>query len=410
MQNTVRDEENIKAEVPERFRPSIIWGLSFGVWTFIALAYTVSIYQVYRSTGMPGKFLHVFALQCSQVVAFALMTPIVFLLANRYPMQRANWLQRTAWLVAGGLVFVSVHVAVRGLTPYAFWDSRIKEWVSAVWDSETHSFRIRWAIYRALFLSNGVDDVIGTYLPIVLIAYVASYYRRLGDRDLRTSQLQAQLEKARLQTLKSQLQPHFLFNTLNSVSALVLTDVKAEDRMITRLGDLLRISLESASTQMTTLRQELEFVNCYIEIEKIRFEERLEVYVDVAPETLDAIVPHLLLQPLVDNSIKHGISKMVAGGEIRISASRDDADLHPQVSNNGPGFREPSHVGMGLRITRERLETIYGRDQSLEVRIVPGGVEARVRIPLHMAIPEEQLWIASNSEAAPTTHKLTPQV
>jgi LytS/YehU family sensor histidine kinase len=154
-------------------------------------------------------------------------------------------------------------------------------------------------MFERMFLSSVVDDVVTTYLPIVLIAYVARYYQRFRERELRTSQLQAQLEKARLQSLKSQLQPHFLFNTLNSISALMLTNVKAADRMITRLGDLLRISLQTAGTQMTTLSRELEFVNCYIEIEKVRFEERLKVSVDVAPETLDASVPHLLLQPLV---------------------------------------------------------------------------------------------------------------
>jgi len=290
-------------------------------------------------------------------------------------------------LLAGGLVFTVAQVALRGLTPYAFWDPRVKDWVSAVWDSQAHTFRIHWYVYRTLFLSSVVDDVVTTYLPIVLIAHVVSYYQRFRERELRTSQLQAQLVKARLQALKSQLQPHFLFNTLNSISALMLTDVEAADRMITRLGDLLRISLETAGTQMTTLSRELEFVNCYVEIEKVRFEERLKVSIDVAPETLDASVPHLLLQPLVDNAIKHGISRLVAGGEIRISATADDADLHLEVRDNGPGVREvapfPSN-GVGLRITRERLETIYGQHQSVELLTLPeGGAVARVSIPLH---------------------------
>jgi two-component system LytT family sensor kinase len=153
---------------------------------------------------------------------------------------------------------------------------------------------------------------------------------------------------------------------------------------------LLRITLESAGTQMTTLSCELEFVNCYIEIEKVRFEERLKVSVDVDPETLAASVPHLLLQPLVDNAIKHGISRLAAGGEIRISATRDDADLLLEVRDNGPGFCKPSHFpssGAGLRITRELLETIYGQRQSLELLTLPeGGAVARVSIPLHTGV------------------------
>jgi LytS/YehU family sensor histidine kinase len=221
----------------------------------------------------------------------------------------------------------------------------------------------------------------------------------LRERELRASQLQGQLEKARLQALKSQLQPHFLFNCLNSISALMLTNVEAADRMITRLGDLLRISLETAGTQMTTLSRELEFVNCYIEIEKVRFEERLKVTVDIAPETLDASVPHLLLQPLVDNAIKHGISRLVGGGEIWISATQDDTDLHLEVRDNGPGLLDPSNFqsgGMGLRITKERLETIYGQNQSMElIPLQEGGMVARVSIPFQVAIGRgEQLPVA----------------
>lgn len=371
-------------------RTWVVWAISFGVWTFVALAYTVAIYQLGKSTGMANtRFLRYFALQSSQVLGYALLTPFVFAFATRFPLQRANWASRSLLLFAGGVIFTVLHVAIRGITPYAYWDYGKRAWVSAVWDYKAHAFRIQWNMYRDLFFSNVVDDVIATYLSIILIAYVVSYYQRLRERELRTSLLQSQLEKARLQSLKSQLQPHFLFNTLNSISALMLTNVEAADRMITRLGDLLRISLESAGTQMTTLSRELEFVSCYIEIEKVRFEERLKVTIDVAPETLDATVPHLLLQPLVDNAIKHGISRLVSGGEIRISATQDDADLHIEVRDNGPGFKDPVHSpsgGVGLRITRERLETIYGQEQSVELQSLPeGGVAVRVSIPLRKA-------------------------
>lgn len=385
----VRSMEKIEAEAPGYFASPVVWLLSFAVWAFIALAYTVTVYQFYRSSGMHAEFLNVLGLQCAQVLGYAMLTPIVFAFAKRYPVERTNWAKRSLLLLAGSLVFIVVHVAIRGMTPYASWDPGTKNWVSAVWDYQSHRFHVEWKIYKMLFFTNAVDDIITTYLPIVLIAYLASYYRRLREREVHTSQLQAQLEKARLQTLKSQLQPHFLFNTLNSISALMLTDVKAADRMITRLGDLLRISLETAGTQMSTLRQELEFVNCYIEIEKVRFEDKLRVHLDAAPETLDAVMPHLLLQPLVDNAIKHGISKLAAGGEIHISANSHDGALHLQVRDNGPGCRNSDHSpagGVGLRITRERLETIYGQTQSLELITLPDGVAARVSIPLKMAV------------------------
>jgi two-component system LytT family sensor kinase len=386
----LKAEEKTSTDFPWTFRPAMVWGLSFGVWTFVALAYAITVYQSFRSTRESVSFLSVLGLQSSIILTYAPLTPFVFAFANRYPVLRSNWAERSLVLLAGSLVFTMAHVALRSLTPYAFWDPAVKGWASAVWDSQAHAFRIHWDAYRTLFLQSVVDDVVTTYFPIVLIAHVASYYRRLREREVRTSQLQTQLARARTQALKSQLQPHFLFNTLNSISALMLTDVKAADRMITRLGDLLRISLETAETQMTTLSRELEFVNCYVEIEKVRFEERLKVSIDVAPEALDAVVPHLLLQPLVDNAIKHGISKLVAGGEIRISATADDTYLHLEVRDNGPGVREPGPYqssGVGLRITRERLETIYGQRQSLELLTLPeGGAVARVSIPLHAGV------------------------
>jgi len=400
----IRSDDVTEAGVSGSIRAWIVWALSFGVWTFVALAYGLTVFELYRSTRQSMPFLTVLGMQSCQVLTYIPLTPFVFALANHYQLQRGNWVRNSLILLAGGLAFTVAQVAMRGMTPYAYWDPRVHHWVSAVWDAQAHGFRIQWFMFRSLFLSTVVDDIVTTYLPIVLIAHVASYYQRFRERELRTSQLQGQLEKARLQSLKSQLQPHFLFNTLNSISALMLTNVEAADRMITRLGDLLRISLETAGTQMTTLSRELEFVSCYIEIEKVRFEERLKVTIDVAPETLDASVPHLLLQPLVDNAIKHGISRMVSGGEIRISVTQDDADLHIEVRDNGPGFREAVHSssgGVGLRNTRERLETIYGQDQSVEVLSLPqGGVAARVCIPLRMA--------AVGSEDLPLTASVTP--
>jgi two-component system, LytTR family, sensor kinase len=383
-----------------------LWTMNFGAWTFIALAYAATIYQLYRSTRNPMSFLSSLGMQSSQVVGYALLTPFLFSLANRYPFRRMSWTARSIWLVLGGLAFAGGHTIVRGLTPYAAWDPKLRTWVSAVWDSQAHALHIQWNIFRDLFLTNVVDDVVFVYIPILLLAYTMAYYRQSRDREVQTSRLQAQLEKARLQALKSQLQPHFLFNTLNSISALMLTDVAAAERMITLLGDLLRMSLETASTQMTTLSRELEFLTCYIEIEKVRFEERLTVNFDVAPETLQASVPHLLLQPLVDNAIKHGISRLVAGGEIRISAKRDHADLQLVVSDNGPGVRNhrsSSPSGVGLRITRERLETIYGHDQNLELLSLPeGGFTARITIPLRGSFPRLEPLQITSASIAPT--------
>jgi two-component system, LytTR family, sensor kinase len=225
----------------------------------------------------------------------------------------------------------------------------------------------------------------------VLVAHAVSYYRRFRERELHTAQLEGQLAKAHLQALKSQLQPHFLFNTMHSISALMLIDVRAADKVMTRLSDLLRMSLENDGSQLTTLSRELEFVTAYLQIEKVRFEDRLTIAFDIAPDTLDAQVPHLLLQPLAENAVRHGISKRIEQGEIRISASHDEHQLYLAVRDNGPGldlsegssFRE----GLGLRTTRERLRTLYGEEHSVDIQSAPGeGLEINIRIPFRAEV------------------------
>jgi len=369
-------------------RPWLIWAVSFGVWSFVAFAATLTIYQLYRSTNSPMPFMSVLSMEFCQILTYAPLTPFAFAFALRYPIHRVNWVRRSLLYLAGGLVFTVAHIALRATTPYAFWDPKYRDWSSAIWNSHTHLFKVQWVVLQKLFFSGVVDDITGAFVPIVLVAHAVSYYRRFRERDLRAAQLEGQLAKSRLQTLKSQLQPHFLFNTMHSISSLMLTDVQAADRMMTRLGDLLRMSLESAGTQITTLSRELEFVNCYLEIEKVRFAERLTVTLEIAPETLDATVPHLLLQPLVDNAVKHGISKLSAGGEIRITASAQGGELQLSIEDNGPGCGKEGPFpanGLGLRITRERLESLYGQDQSMELLSLPkGGTVTRVCIPFRV--------------------------
>jgi two-component system, LytTR family, sensor kinase len=383
---SVGSEEETGTEVQITNRPGLIWAASFGVWTFVSLAATATIYQLYRPGNSGLRLGTIAGMEFSQILTYAPLTPFVFALAVRYPLQRRNWVRRSLLHLAAGIIFTLVHISLRAMTPYGYWDPAHREWSSAIWDSYAHAFRSPWLVLRSMFLASVVDDVTGTYIPIVFIAHAVSYYRRFRERELRATQLEGQLAKAHLQTLKSQLQPHFLFNTMHSISALMLTDVNAADRMMSRLSDLLRMSLETVGTQITTLNRELEFVNCYLDIEKVRFEERLHVILDIAPETLDAQVPHLLLQPLVDNAVKHGISKLPGGGEIRITVNAQNGELQLKIQDNGPGLRSLTTLpanGLGLRITRERLESIYGQNQSLDVVSPPdGGVTIRVCIPL----------------------------
>jgi two-component system, LytTR family, sensor kinase len=375
------------ASAREMPRIWLVFAISFGVWLFVALAATLTIWQLYRSTEVTMKFSTTFWVELSQILTYAPLTPFVYTLATLFPIRRNNWKQRAMVYLAAGMLFCICHIALRSLSPYAIYQPKTRDWTSAVWDSHTHHLSVQWDSLRRLFWNNIVDDITGTFVPIVLIAHALSYYRKFRDRELRATQLESQLVKAHLQSLKSQLQPHFLFNTMHSISALMLTDVPAADRMITRLADLLRMNLESAGTQITTLHRELEFVNCYLEIERVRFEERLTVVYAIAPETLDAQVPLLLLQPLIDNAVKHGISHMTSGGEVRISSLISNGDLKLEVRDNGPGFSmtgsKDRGCGLGLKVTRQRLEKLYGENQSLELASHPeGGVSVAVTIPL----------------------------
>jgi two-component system, LytTR family, sensor kinase len=355
----------------------------------VALAVTVESYAYWRSRGYPMTFASVLGASLAENLTYAPLTPLVFVLATRFSIQRKNWATRSLLHLLFAAAFCIAHITLRGLTPYAVWDPKVRAYVSAVWNSQAHVFEIKWHIFQNLVQSNVVEDVTGAYVPIVLVAYALSYYGKFRDRELHSAKLETQLAKSHLQVLKSHLQPHFLFNTMHSISALMLTDVKAADKMMSRLSDLLRMSFESSGIQITSLSRELEFVTGYLEIEKIRFGERLNVVLDIAPETLDAQVPSLLLQPLVENAIRHGISKLSSGGNVWITASQQGRVLCLQVKDNGPGLVEtadvPSRTGLGLRTTRERLQTLYGSEQSFEIHGAPSsGVEVHVRIPFRI--------------------------
>jgi two-component system, LytTR family, sensor kinase len=352
------------------------------VWGFLALAEGFSMYQVDRSLGRPMSLAYELTIPLINNLMFALMTPFVFSAALRHPLQRGNWMRLSAIHAAGAVAFCLVHVVGRAFL-YPVWDPRVNGLAYAVFNWHTGVFRLDWVLLDRLFIYNLVTDVFSIYLPILVIAQAVLYYQRFRDREIRASQLEGQLAKAHLQALKTQLHPHFLFNTLHSISSLMHTDVAAADKMITRLGDLLRQGLENTGVQVTTLKGELEFLDNYLAIEKVRFEDRLTVVTDVAPDTLDARVPHLVLQPLVENAVRHGISKKSAPGEIRIAASRGDGRLYLRVTDNGPGLREhPPRSGLGLRATRERLQTLYGENQSVGIRNTEeGGVEVCIWIP-----------------------------
>jgi two-component system LytT family sensor kinase len=227
------------------------------------------------------------------------------------------------------------------------------------------------------------------YWAILGAGYAIEYYRRFREQQLQASRLQAMLVEAQLQALKMQLHPHFLFNTLHAISALMDEDVKAARRMIARLSELLRLTLENAGQQEVPLRQELDALERYLEIEQIRFQDRLTVQMRIESETLEARVPNLILQPIVENSIRHGIAPTSDAGRIKIRAALQNGFLELSVQDDGPGIAdgEINKDGIGLANTRSRLQQLYGDAHRLEIRNrAEGGLMVLMAIPFQKAI------------------------
>ncbi|RPI02505.1 MAG: hypothetical protein EHM64_13860 [Ignavibacteriae bacterium] len=235
------------------------------------------------------------------------------------------------------------------------------------------------------------------YFVIFIGIRVVEYQERNKRSELRFTQLQAQLAQSHLNALKSQLHPHFLFNTLNTISTLILKadDTEAE-RMLSLLNRFLKTTLFQSERQEISLEEELRFVKDYLEIQKVRFSDKLEVKEDVARETLQAQVPNLLLQPIVENAIYHGIAPKTSNGIIQISAKREDGHLSICVEDNGPGLstvrKRKAKEGVGLKITKERLAHLFGKDYGFELEnLASGGVRVTISIPFVNTTPMSAL-------------------
>jgi signal transduction histidine kinase len=206
------------------------------------------------------------------------------------------------------------------------------------------------------------------YWVILAMMMATSHYERSRLEQVRTSKLQAQLAEARLRALQMQLQPHFVFNALHSLSDLVTDEPKTAVRLIARLGDFLRLTLQNSTSQWVPLKRELDFLEAYLEIERVRFGDRLKVVFQIDPQSLDAEVPSLILQPLVENAIRHGIASHIGPGLVQLASRRRGETLLLEIRDNGPGMPSNPPEGLGLRNTHERLRQTYGSSYSLEVR------------------------------------------
>jgi LytS/YehU family sensor histidine kinase len=244
-----------------------------------------------------------------------------------------------------------------------------------------------WVSFRSFF-----GDLLYSFCLTVLAAYAWEYAKRIKREQLMQERLQARLARAELHALKMQLQPHFLFNTLHTISNLASVDSTKAQQMIARLSELLRLSLDHVSSEAIPVRRELDFLKTYLDIEQTRFEERLRVTVDFPEEVLDAEMPNMLLQPLVENAIKHGISKRAQGGVILLVGRKEQNRLVIVVSDDGAGTSNGTRgSGIGISNTRARLQQMYGGDFAFEVRPTERGMVIRIDIPfrIHSAVVQE---------------------
>ncbi len=310
------------------------------------------------------------ALRPSMLESFlwAVTTVVFVALVRRVPLERGHLLRHAAMQAAAVLLFA---LARAGLM--------VQLGRHVAWIGER-------AFVRQLIGSYGQQLLF--YILLLGIAHALLYHERYRERALAAERLAAGLTAARLQVLKAQLQPHFLFNTLNAISALIPPDAKPASRMIARLGDLLRMSLEHEDTQEVTLREELAFLQPYLEIEQARMGARLTVDLAIEPATYDARVPHLLLQPLVENAIRHGIAPRIAPGRVEVRAGVGDEGrtLHLQVRDDGPGLdtstRDRPRKGVGLSNIEVRLQQLYPTHHFAVENHPDGGVVVRIVIPL----------------------------
>jgi sensor histidine kinase YesM len=339
-------------------------------WTLVGLAFASQFYLSSTLLGRSVTWGQAISYSLGDWYVWALLSVPILMLARRFPPEAgAPWRAAGIHLVAA-LSISLVYVAVRALVGQ----------VHSLLIDEPVTFL---EIFRPLLVKTFPFNLL-IYGVIISVSHAIDYYRKYHERTVHTLELEKHLAEARLQALLRQLKPHFLFNTLNGIASLMHSDVDAADRMLVRLGELLRLTMSHPGQALSPLSEEIAFIEKYLEIERIRFRDRLSVAFDIAPDVLTAPVPSLILQPLVENAIRHGIEPHARPGRIEVAAHRTDGRLELEVRDNGGG--QPAggftREGIGLGNTRARLRELYGDTHRFELANRPGGgLIVRVSVP-----------------------------
>jgi two-component system, LytTR family, sensor kinase len=355
------------------------WTAIVGVWMILGVIYAGPIYLEVRAEGINHSAARIFTWGILRWVAWAPLTPVMLWLARRYSLAGSAWRRSLLVHLPAFLIMSAVHsaaVTAINLTVKPF-------------DNMGTSPTAFWPRFLSLMQGSFGSDLL-VYGAVLGVCYAIDYYRKYREREFQASQLEAQLAQAQLNSLRMQLHPHFLFNTLNGIAGLVRDQKnQAAVNMLVGLSDLLRYALEHSDKQEVKLKEELNFINLYLTIQQMRFSDRLQITMDIDPNTIQALVPNLILQPLVENALRHGFGGSVASGVIGISSQAEKGLLKLMVFDNGAGLRDnwqlKSGGGIGLANTAARLEQLYNGDHQFDIRNrAGGGVEVVVQIPLRV--------------------------
>jgi hypothetical protein len=343
-----------------------VWLIIVAASTFVGLGYFLSSTAgAAVSEHPPIGWVRLLLFSLGTAWIWAALTPPVLWLTRNASIVGGDWARSAGVYVATGIGF--------------FVASGVLEWILGTTTGVVTAGR-----FWSFLLFESLPTRLLAYLAIVTLGWTAHYFGLYRTRQLHAAELEARLARTHLQVLKMQLQPHFLFNTLNAVAELVHTEPDAADLMITRLGRLLRLSLDNAGHQVVPLRQEIDFLRVYLDIEQVRFQDRLEIVWEVPPDTLDAAVPTLLWQPVLENAIRHGVTPLAGRGRIVIASRREGDDLVLEIRDNGSGLPAGAapREGVGLRNIRERVDQLYGFRARFSLTPAPGGgTIATLRLP-----------------------------
>jgi glucose-6-phosphate-specific signal transduction histidine kinase len=355
---------------PPRLRSS---ALALGFWTLLALSYALSAGLSELSEGHPATWTRMVVWNLTSFWLWMLLVPVIARLGRLTA--RAGWGRFCLVHIPCSLAIALGQTVVR---ISLFWE------LCGAREPSIHTL----GQYMRVELVDNLHLAVLTYWVVLVVLRGMESTRRLQEERLRGAELEAQLAQSQLHALRTQIQPHFLFNTLNAISALALAEPMQARKMIARLSNLLRLTLEEQHVQLLPLSRELEFVRHYLEIQRARFRDRLDTQFDVADEALHAEVPCMILQPLVENALHHGLLAKVSRGTLRILARREGANLRLSVEDDGLGLPAAGIVeGVGLGNTRARLEKLFGGAASLQMQALEGGgTRVDLRVPFQAAM------------------------